>query len=64
MDDKKSKDESRRQFIKKISTGSLLAASGLALSSISCTDSSEEKTTLLTTDGKLVSVPKSEVESL
>ncbi len=65
MENKKSKTDSRRQFIKKISTGSLLAASGLAFSSItSCKDSSEEKTTLLTTDGKLVEVSKSEIKTL
>ena len=64
MDDKKSKDESRRQFIKQISTGSLLAATGLSLSAISCKESSEEKTTLLTTDGKLVQVSNSEIEKM
>jgi molybdopterin-containing oxidoreductase family iron-sulfur binding subunit len=64
MDHKKSKDESRRQFIKQISTGSLIAATGFSLSSISCKESSDEKTTLLTTDGKLVHVPKSEIEEM
>jgi molybdopterin-containing oxidoreductase family iron-sulfur binding subunit len=64
MDNKKSKDESRRQFIKQISTGSLIAATGFSLSSISCKESSKEKTTLLTTDGKLVHVPNSEIEEM
>ncbi|MBG7629883.1 MAG: 4Fe-4S dicluster domain-containing protein [Bacteroidetes bacterium] len=62
---KDSKTDSRRQFIKKISTGSILAASGLALTSItSCKNSSEEKTTLLTTEGKLVQVSNSEIEQI
>ena len=57
MENKNSKTDSRRQFIKKISTGSLLAASGLAFGSLtSCKDSSEEKTTLLTTDGKCINL--------
>ncbi len=65
MKDKNTKTDSRRQFIKKISTGSILAASGLALTSItSCKISSEEKTTLLTPEGKLVQVSNSEIEHM
>ncbi len=65
MENKKSKTDSRRQFIKNISTGSLLAASGLALYSISsCENKSKEKTTLLTPEGKLVQVSKSEIEAI
>ena len=52
--------DSRRQFIKNLSTGSLLAASGLGLSALtSCGDSSEEKTMVMTPEGELVQVPKS-----
>jgi len=65
MENEKSQNESRRQFVKKISTGSLLAASGFALSSISsCKEISKEKTVLLTTDGKLVQVANSEIEKM
>jgi molybdopterin-containing oxidoreductase family iron-sulfur binding subunit len=62
MEKKDSKTDSRRQFIKNISTGGILAASGLALTSLAaCKESSQEKTTVLTTDGKLVEVPSSEI---
>lgn len=65
MENKNSKTDSRRQFLKNISTGSILAASGLAFSSLSsCKKSSQERTTLLTTDGKLVQVPNSEIATL
>ncbi|PCI06942.1 MAG: hydrogenase [Flavobacteriaceae bacterium] len=65
MENKKSKTDSRRQFIKNISTGSLLAASGIALYSISsCENKSKEKITLLTPEGKLVQVSKSEIEAV
>ena len=65
MENDNSKTDSRRQFIKKISTGGILAASGLALGSLSsCKEKSTEKTTLLTTDGKLVQVPNSEIEGM
>lgn len=65
MENENSKTDSRRQFIKKISTGGILAASGLALGSLSsCKEKSTEKTTLLTTDGKLVQVPNSEIEGM
>lgn len=65
MENKNSTTDSRREFIKKISTGGVLAATGLALGSLaSCKEKSAEKTTLLTTDGKLVQVPNSEIESM
>ncbi len=65
MEKNNSNTDSRRQFIKKISTGSILAASGLAFSSLSsCKDSSEEKTTLLTPEGKLVQVSNSDIQTL
>lgn len=65
MDDKNSKTDSRREFIKTISTGGILAATGLALGSLtSCKEKSAEKTTLLTTDGKLVQVSNSEIEAM
>jgi len=65
MENKHPKADSRRQFIKKISSGSIIAASGLALSPlISCKETSQEKTTLLTTDGKLVQVSNSEIEQM
>ena len=65
MDYDNSKIDSRRQFLKQISTGGILAASGLALNSLaSCNESSQEKTTLLTTDGKLVQVSSSEIEEM
>ncbi|HEY5687370.1 MAG TPA: 4Fe-4S dicluster domain-containing protein [Yeosuana sp.] len=60
-----SKTDSRRDFLKNISKGSLIAVSGLAFNSLaSCKDTSKEKTTLLTTDGKLVQVPNSEIETM
>jgi Fe-S-cluster-containing dehydrogenase component len=65
MEKENPKTDSRRQFIKNITTGSLLTASGLAFSSLSsCKESSQEKTTLLTTDGKLVQVSNSEIEEM
>ncbi len=65
MDNDHSKIDSRRQFLKQISSGGILAASGLALNSLaSCKESSQEKTTLLTTDGKLVQVSSSEIEEM
>ena len=65
MEKNSSDTNSRRQFIKKVSTGSILAASGLAFSALSsCKDSSEEKTTLLTPEGKLVQVSNSDINAL
>lgn len=65
MEKENAKIDSRRQFIKKISTGSIIAASGLAFTSLSsCKESSLEKTTLLTTDGKLVQVSNSEIKKM
>jgi len=65
MENEKSKPDSRRDFIKRISTGSVLAVSGLGIySASSCKNPSEEKTTLLTTEGKLVQVPNSEIEQM
>ena len=49
MENKNSKADSRRQFIKKFSAGGVVAASGLGILSVSsCKQTSEEKTTLLT----------------
>lgn len=57
------KSPARRKFLKNLSTGSVLALAGLGYTSISsCKQTSEEKTTLMTTDGKLVQVPNSEIE--
>ena len=57
--------DSRRKFLKNISSGTVAAVSGLALYSLSsCEDPSKEKTTLLTTDGNLVQVPNSEIEKM
>jgi len=65
MENKNSKTDSRRQFLKQFSKGSVLAASGLVFSSLSsCKETSQHKTTLLTTDGKLVQVPNSEIEEM
>ncbi len=65
MDNENSKNATRRKFLKNISNGSVLAVSGLAYYSLSsCKQPSEEKTTLLTTDGKLVKVPNSEIEEM
>ena len=65
MESKNSKSASRRQFIKKISKGSVLAVSGLGIYSVSsCKQTSEEKTILLAPDGKLVQVPNSEIEKM
>lgn len=63
MKNNSSKADSRRQFIKNISTSGILAVSGIGLSSMaSCKDSNQEKTTVLTTDGKLVEVPSSNIQ--
>ena len=63
MKNENSKNPTRRKFLKNISSGSALAVSGLAYFSVSsCKQVSEEKTTLLTTDGKLVQVSNSEIE--
>ena len=65
MESENSKSASRRQFLKKVSTGSALAISGLAFySTSSCKQTSEEKTTLLTPEGNLVQVPNSEIEAM
>jgi len=59
------KKDSRRKFLKNISTGTAAAVTGIAFYSLSsCEDPSEEKTTLLTTDGNLVQVPNSEIEKM
>jgi len=62
MDDKNFNTDSRRKFLKKLSTGSLIAMSGLGL--YSCKNSSDKKTTLLTQEGKLVQVSNSEIEEM
>lgn len=65
MENKDKNNASRRQFIKNLSSGTALAVTGLGLYSLSsCSSSSEEKTTVLTTDGKLVQVPKSNVQEM
>ena len=65
MEKANSKSDSRRQFIKNISSGSVLAVSGLGIyTTTSCNQRSTEKTTLLTTDGKLVQVPNSEIQKM
>ncbi len=64
MEHDANKDPSRRKFLKGLSAGSVIAISGMACSSISCKKQSENKTTLLTTDGKLVQVPDSEIENM
>ena len=54
MKNSNSKSDSRRQFIKNISTSGIIAVSGIGLSALaSCKDPNQEKTTVLTTDGKL-----------
>lgn len=62
MNDKNSKIDSRRKFLKNITTGSIIAVSGLGL--YSCKQASNEKTTLLTPEGKLVQVANSEIEEM
>jgi len=63
MESKNSMSDSRRQFLKKISTGSVLAVTGLGIYAVSsCKQTSEEKTTLLTPEGKLVQVSNSEIQ--
>ena len=65
MENENSKNPTRRKFLKNLSSGSALAVSGLAyFSASSCKQASDEKTTLLTTDGKLVQVPNSEIEEM
>ncbi|MEP0132117.1 MAG: 4Fe-4S dicluster domain-containing protein [Eudoraea sp.] len=65
MENENSKNPTRRKFLKNLSSGSALAVSGLAYFSVtSCKQASDEKTTLLTTDGKLVQVPNSEIADL
>lgn len=65
MVNKKSSTDSRREFLKKLSTTGAMAASGMALCSMaSCQKKSEKKSTLLTTDGKLVEVSESEIQAL
>ena len=62
MNDKNSKIDSRRMFLKNITTGSIIAVAGLGL--YSCKQASNEKTTLLTPEGKLVQVANSEIEEM
>lgn len=64
MENDTNQDSSRRKFLKNISAGSMITLSGMACSSISCKQQSDEKTTLMTTDGKLVQVPNSEIEAM
>ncbi|MDU8885003.1 4Fe-4S dicluster domain-containing protein [Yeosuana sp. MJ-SS3] len=65
MENDNSNTDSRRWFLKTISSGGILAATGLALGTLSsCKEKSAKKTTLLTTDGKLVQVPNSEIEAM
>jgi len=61
----KSKADTRREFIRKISQGSVLTIAGLgACGASSCKGPSDEKTTVMTTDGKLVQVPTSEIQEM
>lgn len=65
MENKTSKTDSRRDFLRKLTSGGAVAASGMALYSVtSCKNNSEDKSTLLTTDGKLVQVSDSEIQAL
>jgi len=65
MKNSKTKSESRRQFVKQISAGSFVLGAGLTIGSLSsCEQGSDDKTTVLTTDGKLVLVPNSEIEKM
>ncbi len=65
MENKTSKTDSRRDFLRKLTSGGAVAASGMALYSVtSCKNKSEDKSTLLTTDGKLVQVSDSEIQAL
>lgn len=63
--DADSKPDGRRQFLKKISSGTMLTVTGLSIySATSCNESSGDKTTVLTPEGKLVQVPTSEIQEL
>lgn len=65
MGQQDSKSDSRRRFIKNISTGGLVAATGLGLGSVlSCKNENEKKTTVLTPEGKLVQIPESQMEEM
>lgn len=65
MENENSKNPTRRKFLKNLSSGSVLAMAGLGYSSLSsCKQASDKKSTLLTTDGKLVQVPDSEIQEL
>ena len=65
MENKDKINASRRKFIKNLSSGTALAVTGLGLYSLSsCSSSSEEKTTVLTPEGKLVQVPKSSMQEM
>jgi molybdopterin-containing oxidoreductase family iron-sulfur binding subunit len=65
MDCNNQQKASRRKFLKNLSSGTAAAVSGMALYSLSsCKDPSEEKTTLLTPDGKLVQVPNSDIQEM
>lgn len=65
MDCKNSKDDSRRHFLKKLSAGGVMAASGLGILALdSCKEPSKEKTTVMTPEGKLVQIPNSEIQEL
>ena len=65
MENENSKNSTRRKFLKNLSSGSVLAMAGLGYSSLSsCKQASDKKSTLLTTDGKLVQVPDSEIQEL
>ncbi len=59
------KPAGRRQFIKKVSSGTMLTITGLGMCSVSsCKQDSGEKTTVMTPEGKLVQVPTTEIQEL
>ncbi|UCE92617.1 MAG: 4Fe-4S dicluster domain-containing protein [Flavobacteriaceae bacterium] len=65
MDGKNSKNDSRRHFLKKLSAGGVMAASGLGVLALdSCKEVSKETTTVMTPEGKLVQIPNSEIQDL
>ena len=63
--EKCSNPDSRRSFIKKLSTGSVLAVSGLGVSGLAaCGSPAEETTPVMTPDGRLMEVPVSQIKEM
>lgn len=56
--------DSRRSFLRKVSSGCAFTLVGGACSLTSCADSKKEMTTVLTPDGELVEVEKSSIQKL